>query len=232
MTSSPFPTRQTRPTRRSVLLGSVGGAAALLLAACGSPGASSDASSSDGSQITPSMQAQQGPYQGDPLGRTFDKPAVTLTDTDGKPFDLVAGTRGKAMLLYFGYTHCPDVCPTTMGDIAVAVSKLPKDQQSKIDVVFVTTDPERDTPAEIRTWLAAFNPAFIGLTGDIKTIIAAAKSVGVYVAAPVKGQEPVHGAQTLAFLPTDNKAHVLYTSGTTTAVFEHDLPLLIKGVTA
>jgi protein SCO1/2 len=219
------------PTRRSVLLGSLGGAAALLLAACGSSGSGS-AAGADGSQITPSAQGQQGPYQGSSLGRTFDKPAVTLTDTDGKPFDLVAGTRGKAMLLYFGYTHCPDVCPTTMGDIAVAVSKLPKDQQAKIDVVFVTTDPDRDTPAEIRTWLQAFNPAFIGLTGDIKTIIAAAKSVGVYVAAPVKGQEPVHGAQTLAFLPTDDKAHVLYTSGTTTAVFQHDLPLLIKGVPA
>jgi protein SCO1/2 len=220
----------TFPTRRSVLFGSLGGAAALLLTACGSSSSSSGtASSADGGQ---SSQSRQGPYQGDPLGRTFDKPAVTLTDTSGKPFDLVAGTRGKAMLLYFGYTHCPDVCPTTMGDIAVAVSKLPKDQQSKIDVVFVTTDPERDTPAEIRTWLAAFNPAFIGLTGDINTIIAAAKSVGVYVAAPVKGQEPVHGAQTLAFSPTDDRAHVLYTSGTTTAVFEHDLPLLVKGVAA
>jgi protein SCO1/2 len=220
----------TFPTRRSVLFGSLGGAAALLLTACGSSSSSSGtASSADGGQ---SSQSRQGPYQGDPLGRSFDKPAVTLTDTSGKPFDLVAGTRGKAMLLYFGYTHCPDVCPTTMGDIAVAVSKLPKDQQSKIDVVFVTTDPERDTPAEIRTWLAAFNPAFIGLTGDINTIIAAAKSVGVYVAAPVKGQEPVHGAQTLAFSPTDDRAHVLYTSGTTTAVFEHDLPLLVKGVAA
>ncbi|WP_042366583.1 SCO family protein [Streptacidiphilus neutrinimicus] len=226
MSSSTFP---TRPTRRSVLLGSLGGAAALLLSACGSSGSSSDASANGGQVVPP---PQQGPYQGDPLGRTFDKPAVTLTDTSGKPFDLVAGTRGKAVLLYFGYTHCPDVCPTTMGDIAVAVSKLSKDQQSKIDVVFVTTDPARDTPAEIRTWLAAFNPAFIGLTGDIQTIIAAAKSVGVYVAAPVKGQEPVHGAQTLAFSPADDKAHVLYTSGTTTAVFEHDLPLLIKGVAA
>jgi protein SCO1/2 len=224
----------TFPTRRSVLLGSLGSAATLLLAACGSSssasGAASGASSTDGGQAAGSTQ--RGPYQGDPLGRTFDKPAVTLTDTSGKPFDLVAGTRGRAMLLYFGYTHCPDVCPTTMGDIAVAVSKLPKDQQSKIDVVFVTTDPVRDTPAEIRSWLAAFNPAFIGLTGDINTIIAAAKSVGVYVAAPVKGQEPVHGAQTLAFSPTDDKAHVLYTSGTTTAVFEHDLPLLVKGVSA
>jgi protein SCO1/2 len=223
----------SNPSRRSVLLGSLGGAAALLLTACGSPSSTGSGSlaSGDGA-ISPSLQPQRGPYQGTYLPRTFDKPAVTLTDTSGKPFDLGARTTGKAMLLYFGYTHCPDVCPTTMGDIAVAVSKLPKAQQSQIDVVFVTTDPERDTPSAIRSWLDAFNPAFIGLTGDIQAIIAAAKSVGVYVAAPVKGQEPVHGAQTLGFLSSDNKAHLLYTSGTTSAVFGHDLPLLIKGVTA
>ncbi|WP_051942697.1 SCO family protein [Streptacidiphilus rugosus] len=228
---SPLPNLQGAPSRRSVLLGSLGGAAALLLAACGSSGSSSSDGSPSG-EITPSLQGQSGPYQGVYLGRTFDKPAVTLTDTSGRPFDLAARTAGKAMLLYFGYTHCPDVCPTTMGDIAVAVSKLPKAQQNEIQVVFVTTDPARDTPAAIRGWLDAFNPSFVGLTGDIRTIIAAAKSVGVYVAAPVKGQEPVHGAQTLGYLPSDDKAHLLYTSGTTTAVFEHDLPLLIKGVTA
>ncbi|MBF9070830.1 SCO family protein [Streptacidiphilus fuscans] len=218
------------PTRRSVLLGSVGGAAALLLAACGSSSSGSSASGSGEPQIDTSQQS--GPYQGDFMPRTFDKPSVTLTDTSGKPFNLATGTAGRATLLYFGYTQCPDVCPTTMGDIAVAVSKLPKAQQSQIDVVFVSTDPEHDTPSVIRSWLNAFNPNFIGLTGDIKTIIAAAGSVGVYVAAPAKGQEPVHGAQTLGFLPTDNKAHLLYTSGTTSAVFAHDLPYLIKGVTA
>ncbi|MEY9843143.1 protein SCO1/2 [Streptacidiphilus sp. BW17] len=219
------------PTRRSVLLGSVGGAAALLLSACGSSSSSTGSAGAGSGDPQIDSAQQNGPYQGTYMPRTFDKPAVTLTDTSGKPFNLATGTAGKATLLYFGYTKCPDVCPTTMGDIAVAVSKLPKAQQSQIDVVFVTTDPDHDTPGTIRSWLNSFNPNFIGLTGDIKTVISAAASVGVYVAAPAKGQEPVHGAQTLGFLPTDNKAHLLYTSGTTSAVFGHDLPYLIKGVT-
>jgi protein SCO1/2 len=215
-------------TRRALLLGSLAASAALVLSACGSSGGS--AASASAGDARPSHLAASSAYQGTALQRTFAKPDVTLTDTSGKPYDLAKATAGKAVLLYFGYTHCPDVCPTTMGDIAVAVSKLPKADQQKIAVVFVSTDPARDTPSEMRSWLDSFNPAFVGLTGDINAIIAAAKSVGVFVAAPVKGQEPVHGAQVLAFLPTDDKAHVLYTSGTPSSVFRHDLPLLVKGV--
>jgi protein SCO1/2 len=225
-----MPSLQHNPQRRSLLLGAVAATSGLLLTACG--GSSPVASDSGGTVIQPSMEANKSPYQGLYLTRTFTKPAVTLTDTTGKPYDLVQRTAGKAVLLYFGYTHCPDVCPTTMGDIAVAVSKLPKAQQRQLLVVFVTTDPARDTPGELRTWLNAFNGDFVGLTGDIDTIIAAAKTVGVPIEAPVQGQEPVHGDQVLGFLPSDNKAHVLYTGGTASAVYLHDLPLLIKGVTA
>jgi protein SCO1/2 len=215
--------------RRSLLTGAVAASAALLLSACGS---GSTGSSGDSSANQPSAQTNNSPYKGSYLGRTFTKPDVTLTDTSGKPYNLAQQTAGRTVLLYFGYTHCPDVCPTTMGDIAVAVSKLPKAQQQQIAVVFVTTDPAKDTPSTLRSWLNSFNSSFVGLTGDIAAIIQAAKSVGVYVAAPTQGQEPVHGAQVLAFLPTDNKAHVLYTSGTASADYQHDLPLLIKGVTA
>ncbi|MEZ0092813.1 SCO family protein [Streptacidiphilus sp. EB129] len=220
----------THLPRRSLLLGAAATATGLLLSACGSSGSANSTGSTDSSVVQPSVQ-NNSPYKGVYLNRTFPKPDVTLTDTTGKPYELAQRTAGKATLLYFGYTRCPDVCPTTMGDIAVAVSKLPKAQQQQLQVVFVTTDPARDTPAQLRTWLAAFNTDFVGLTGDITTIIAAAKSVGVAVEAPVQGQEPVHGAQVLAYLPSDNKAHVLYTSGTSSADFAHDLPLLIKGVT-
>ena len=79
------------------------------------------------------------------LDRPFAKPHLVLTDTHGKPFDLVKQTAGRPTLLYFGYTHCPDVCPTTMSDIAVARRKLPAAERDKLQVVFVTTDPTRDT---------------------------------------------------------------------------------------
>ena len=223
-TSAPRPL-----TRRALLGGSLAASAALLLTACGTSSNSGSSNSAAGGTID---SATQSPYQGTYLPRTFDKPDVTLTDSSGKPFNLAQRTAGKAVMLYFGYTHCPDVCPTTMGDLAVAVSKLTKAQQQDLDVVFISTDPTVDTPAVLRSWLNSFNSSFIGLTGDIDTIIKAAGSVGVYVAAPKPGQEPVHGAEVLGFFPSDGKAHVLYTSGTPWGDYAHDIPLLIKNVTA
>ena len=225
-----FPSERgtARPlSRRALLGGSLAAASGLLLTACGSGGGSSNAAAGNSIDST-----GQSPYQGTYLPRTFDKPDVTLTDSSGKPFNLAQRTAGKAMMLYFGYTHCPDVCPTTMGDLAVAVSKLTKAQQQQVDVVFISTDPSVDTPSTLRSWLDSFNPAFIGLTGDIGTIIKAAASVGVYVAAPKAGQEPVHGAEVLGFFPSDNKAHVLYTSGVPWQDFAHDLPLMIRSVSS
>ncbi len=220
----------SRPlSRRTLFGGALAVGAGLLLTACSSSGSGS---SGNAQSAVSADGGASSPYQGVLLPRTFDKPDVTLTDTSGKPYNLVQRTAGRAMLLYFGYTHCPDVCPTTMGDIAVALSKLPAAQQQQIDVVFISTDPAVDTPSTIQTWLNSFNPKFIGLTGDINTIIKAAQSVGVFVAAPKAGQEPVHGAEVLGFLPSDNKAHVLYTSGVPWQDFAHDLPLMIRSVTS
>ena len=213
--------------RRSLLTGAVAGSAVLLLTACGS---AASPSSGDAAAQVAGQPGSKGPYQGLDIGRTFAKPDVSFTDTSGKPFNIARQTADRVVLLYFGYTQCPDVCPTTMGDIAVAVSRLTKAQQAKVEVVFVTTDPVHDTPSTMRTWLNAFNPRFVGLTAPIDTVIAAAKSVGVGVVAPTAGKEPVHGAQVLAYSATDGKAHVIYTSGTMAPVYQHDLPLLIKGV--
>lgn len=202
----------------------------LALSGCGG---SSDSDSAAPVEI--STPTSNSPYQGTALDRPFEKPAVTLTDTTGKPFDLRQRTKGRVTLLYFGYTHCPDVCPTTLGDIALAKQKLPKADQSRVDVVFVTTDPERDTPKEMRSWLDSFDRSFIGLTGEFDDIATAGKSIGVAVLKPRKeknGDITVdHGAQVLAYGP-DDRAHVLYTEGTPATKFAHDLPLLVKGVKA
>lgn len=93
------------------------------------------------------------------------KPDFVLTDTDGRPFSFRAGTEGSLTLLFFGYTHCPDVCPVHMANIAAALKKVPEEVARQVRVVFVTTDPARDTPARIRAWLDQFDPRFIGLTG-------------------------------------------------------------------
>lgn len=90
-------------------------------------------------------------------------PDFTLTDQNGRPFRL-SDQRGKVVLLNFGYTHCPDVCPATLSDLAKARQLLGADA-SQVEVVFVTVDPQRDTPERLKSYLAAFDPTFIGVTG-------------------------------------------------------------------
>lgn len=167
------------------------------------------------------------------LNRPLPKPELKLTDDRGKSFDLVEQTAGRPTLLYFGYTHCPDVCPTTMADLANAVKKLPAGDQKRLRVIFVTTDPARDTPERLRRWLAAFDSRFIGLSGDFGAVQKAARSLGVAVDKPVKNADGsftvTHGAEVLAFSPADDKVHMIYTSGTTTQRYATDLPKIIRG---
>ncbi|MDK1474978.1 SCO family protein [Streptomyces sp. 549] len=167
------------------------------------------------------------------LDRPFDKPDLVLTDTEGKEYDFLEETKGKPTLLYFGYTNCPDVCPLTMSNIALAKAELPEADQEKLTVVFVTSDPERDTPEELGAWLKGAAPGSVGLTGDFATIQAGARTLGVAIEpSEVKDNGDVvstHGSQVLFFSPEDDKAHVLYTEGVTAETFEADFPKLVKG---
>ncbi|MFI9001588.1 SCO family protein [Streptomyces sp. NPDC053541] len=168
------------------------------------------------------------------LDRPFTKPDLVLTDSKGEKYDLRERTKGKPTLLYFGYTHCPDVCPLTMSNIAIARKSLPKADQDKLQVVFVTTDPERDTAAELGKWLpAAGDPSFTGLTGDFSAIQAGARSIGIGIDPPKKEKDgsvvSMHGAQVIAFSPTTDQGYVLYGEDTTSDQYAADLPKLIKG---
>jgi protein SCO1/2 len=117
--------------------------------------------------------------------------------TIGGPFSLIdqyGHTRsdkdfaGRYMLVYFGYTNCPDVCPTTLSVIAEALKKLGK-ASKKIVPIFITVDPARDTPDALKTYMAAFGPEFVGLTGPDASIALAAKEYHVYY----KRHKPVNG---------------------------------------
>ena len=171
-------------------------------------------------------------FDGVQLGKPFTKPSFTLTDQAGQPYSFAQQTDGRLTLLYFGYTHCPDVCPTTMAALAAALRALPSSQSSKITVVFVSTDPARDTPAVLTTWLGQFNSAFIGLTGAFSVIQNAAAQVAITIEPPVQQADGnytiTHGAEVLAF-NTDDEAHVVWTAGTTAAQYDHDIPLLLAG---
>ncbi|MBV9022456.1 MAG: SCO family protein [Streptomycetaceae bacterium] len=210
-------------------------AAALTLTACGTFSGDNGSTGNDGNN-QPIASVSGGSSSGAvPLDPPFVKPEAKLTDNHGKPFDLVKETAGKPTLIYFGYTHCPDVCPTTMADIGNAARILPADEQRQLQVIFVTTDPQRDTPQRLTEWLGAMDPDFIGLTGDFATIQAAAHSVGVDVEKPVTEKDGsidvTHGSEVLAFSPKDNEAHFLYTSGVTVRQYTTGIQKLIKGQT-
>jgi len=91
---------------------------------------------------------------------------LTLVGTDGREFSLADRPADEVTVVFFGYTHCPDICPTTMADLAVARRQLPNEVREHVTVVFVSEDPERDTPQALRQWLDQFDSTFIGLLGD------------------------------------------------------------------
>jgi protein SCO1/2 len=167
------------------------------------------------------------------LDTPFEKPDLVLTDTDGKEFDLREQTQGRPTLIYFGYTNCPDVCPLTMNNIAVAKKQLPQEQQDELRVVFVTTDPERDTAEELGSWLKGIDTDIVGLTGDFATIQAGARTLGISIEEPVKEKDgtvvSTHGTQVVAFSPKTDEGYVLYGEETTVDDYTADLPKLIKG---
>ena len=125
-------------------------------------------------------------WRGTLLGDPWTKPEFTLTDINGQPFDFRAGTDGYLTLLFFGYTHCPDVCPLHMANLAAVLDTLPGDVRVNTKVVFATTDPARDTPVALKKWLGNFNPTFIGLTGTADEMAAAQRAAGI----PVSVAEP------------------------------------------
>ncbi|MGN6033130.1 MAG: SCO family protein [Thermomicrobiales bacterium] len=105
---------------------------------------------------------------------------LALTDQNGQPFSL-EDHRGKVILLYFGYTYCPDYCPTTLSDFMQVKQDL-GERANDVEVVFVSVDPERDTTARLKEYLAFFDPAFIGLTGTEDQLKPIERDYGIQVA--------------------------------------------------
>jgi protein SCO1/2 len=114
--------------------------------------------------ITSAHAAIGGPF------RLIDQNGKTVTDDDLK---------GHPFLVFFGFTNCPEICPTTLFDISEVLNKLGPDVD-KVNALFVTVDPERDTPAQLKEYLTSFNPRLIGLSGDPAALAAVAKAYRVY----------------------------------------------------
>lgn len=197
--------------------------AGIALAGC-SGTAGPDSSASQGPASVSSAAKQK--YAGVNLADPYRRPSFTLTDTASKPFDFKAVTGGRLTLLYFGYTRCPDVCPTTLADIAVALREVPASLAKQVHVVFVTTDPAHDTPAVLAEYLHRFDadlPAkFVGLTGSKALVDQAQLSAGV----PVAEDEGKTHSSLLLLYGKDDAAHVAFDQSNTPHDIASDLRLV------
>lgn len=184
-----------------------------------------------------------------------DRPDFVLRTTRGERYDFGERTGGRPTLLYFGYTSCPDECPTAMADIAAALRATPADLREQVEVVFVTTDPDRDTPQILRSWLDKFSTEYVGLVGtqaevdaaQVATGIAAAEKGGQVETLPGKPNEHVHKtgtaphthdrplgygvghADVIFAFDSEDRLPVLYPGGVRPSDLAADLPLLAPG---
>jgi protein SCO1 len=151
-----------------------------------------------------------------------------LPDTSGK-IRTLADFKGKAVILFFGYTHCPDVCPTTMAELSQAMQQLGPDA-ARVQLLFVTVDPARDTPDVLSQYVAAFDPSFIGLRPNDAQLANVAKDFRVYYA-KVPGKTPDdytmdHTAASYVFDPS-GKLRLFARDGQGAQPWVHDLKLLL-----
>jgi protein SCO1 len=210
--------------RRESLRASLLGVVAVVLAACGP--ASSTALVSQG------LGAQPDGWRGLPIVTERNLPDVTLLDTSGAPVALGEAFLGDPTLLFFGYTSCPDICPIHLATIASAM-RTAGITTGQIDVVFVSVDPERDTPARIDAYLANFDRTFTGLHADRATIEEALRQLDL-PGPVVEGPDPRgegdlvgHPAQVIGF-DAQGRAQRVWPFGARRADWRADLPRILE----
>lgn len=199
--------------------------ATLLLSACGTSEGDDDAS---GPAVTGVQVKDDDGYQGIFLDEPYAIPAVKLTDTEGRPFDLAAQT--KRTLVFFGYTNCPDICQVVMSTIASAVARLDDAEQDRVQVVFVTTDPARDTAAVMRKYLDRYNPEFLGVTGSLDQVDELGKPLGIFIKKgqklPSGGYEVDHTTNVISV--ADGVGDLVWTASTSQSDVAEDLEKQLK----
>jgi protein SCO1/2 len=199
-------------------------AAGLLLGACSSADADEAAPSSGHDHSGgATVEGPDDRFAGIDLPDPFQRPSFTLTDTSGAEYDFAEQTAGRPTLLFFGYTSCPDICPTTMLDVGLALGRLDPEVAEQVQMVFVTTDPTTDTPDVLRQYLDRFDAdlpvSFVGLTGDQGAIDRAQLAAGVPLA---EEQGRLHSTLLLLY-GADDEAHVAFDAGNTAKDIAADL---------
>lgn len=208
--------------KKTFAMAAVLAAACLTLSACGS-GADSDKPvtvvSEDNSQQAATV-----------LDKPFEKPDLVLTDTRGKKYDLREQTAGKPTLIYFGYTHCPDVCPMTLATLHRVLGSIgPAADDAR--VLMVTVDPERDRPDTLARYVRRYGDAVHGLTGDPAEIsrLAAAYGVGVEPGPDDGAHGSMMHTSAIFGIDRDGRLRVLLRPDSPDAELTEDVRTLLRG---
>lgn len=206
-------------SRREILLGAAATGTAVLLGACSSDEDRGAATST--------------PWGGSLVDPPLEKPDVTLQTTDGTDFNLREDTQGQLTLLFFGFTSCPDQCPTWLGTTARALEQLGDGPGSDAQVLFVGVDVARDTPDALATYLGRIDSRFIGLTGPESAIAKANRELlfpPITIGPPDEDgdYEVGHFSKAVAFSP-DDLGHRLYGYDVTIRQLTTELPKLAQG---
>ncbi len=193
-----------------------------LLAACGGGGGQATSAELTGTHLDP----------------PFEVAATPLVDTEGEAYSLTADTDKDLTLVFFGYTHCPDICGQVMATLAGTLARLDAEQKERLDVVFVTTDPARDTRPVVEDYVTAFDPGIIGLTGELGDVVDVAASMKVAIGYfDAKGREldpedlpgtyeVDHGTQVFG-ISADDDVETYWGSDVSQAQLAHDVTMLL-----
>jgi len=213
---------------RPVLAVLAGFVVAASAAACGSRSDPEQPEPDNPAGVVISDLTQDDTFKGAEPGTPYDMPDLTLTATNGRDFNLVTDTAYPVTIVFFGYTHCPDVCLLVMSDLTQAMLQLPEEVRDQTQVVFITTDPARDTPGVLRSYLDGYNGDFVGLTGELDSIVTAAAGMDVAIEGkqtlPSGGYDIGHGAQVIGF--RGDSAPVIWTQGTPVVDLVSDITAL------
>ena len=168
-------------------------------------------------------------------GTTYGEPypvasEIALTRSDGSSFRL-SEVRGNVVLLFFGYTSCPDVCPTTLAELKLILAELDKTDASQVKVLFVTVDPDRDTPQRMQEYVDRFNTAFVGLSGSQAELEKIWQAYGIYRESvpglSASGYTVNHTAR-VTLIDRQGNMRISYGFDTSMEDVVHDLKLILK----
>lgn len=178
---------------------------------------------------------ERGEWAGAQLDEPIERPDFVLTTTEGEAFDFQAETEGSVALLFFGFTHCPDICPVHMSNLAVVMRELPREVQQAVRIVFITVDPDRDTPERLHEWLGAMGWPIVGLRGTLDEVNAIERSLGLPPSTVTQREDGTidvgHSAAVLAF-GADGPARLTYPWGTRQRDWIADVPRLVHETVA